>query len=333
MTMQPIPMPPFAMREMVGATDEEFFDNPTGKPVYPELPVEVWESVFDFGCGCGRLARQLLQMKEHKPRRYVGIDVHRGMIDWCSKQLGPIDPRFRFSHHDVWSPSYGRGNSPKLAEPFPVEDGAFTLFFANSVFTHIYKEQAEYYLHEVARILRPGGLAITTWFFFDNASFPFMRGGVPTLFTSETDPTSAVIYDRQWFIDTLRGAGLAVKHTQHPPVAGHQWWLQLEKRTPSSVDKFPLGDEAAEWLCGATRKPIANPEISQAEIERHRVGRASSGKADGPPKPPPLTGPAAELAAVQQELATIKRSWSWKLARVVIEPVRLLKRVLPTIRS
>jgi hypothetical protein len=207
------------------------------------------------------------------------------------------------------------------------------LFFANSVFTHIYKEQAEYYLHEVARILRPGGLAVTTWFFFDNASFPFMRGGVPTLFTNEVDPTSAVIYDRQWFIDTLRGAGLAVRHTKHPPVAGHQWWLQLERRTPSSVDEFPLGDEAAEWLCGATRKPIANPEISQTEIERHRVGRASSGKAKGRPQPPPLTGPTAELAAAQQELATIKRSWSWKLARVVIEPVRRLKRALPTIRS
>src|SRR5262249_55453584 len=151
----------------------------------PALPAESYESIFDFGCGCGRIARLLLQQRLHRPRRYVGIDIHRGMINWCAEHLSPIAPQFLFLHHDVWSPSYGKDNSYRLAAPFPVEDHAFSLIIANSVFTHIYKEQSEYYLFEIARIMRTGGVAMTTWFFFDNESFPFYRGGIPCLFVNE----------------------------------------------------------------------------------------------------------------------------------------------------
>ena len=332
MTPKPaIPMPPFELREMVGPPELEFFDNPTGKTLYPELPAEVYDSIFDFGCGCGRVARLLLQQKQPPVRRYVGIDVHRQMIEWCANNLSPVAPYFKFYHHDVWSPGYGRGNSPKLAEPFPVEDNAFSLFIANSVFTHVYKEQAEYYLCELSRILKPQGIAMTSWFFFDNESFPFQRGGVPCLFTSEIDTTSAVIYDRRWFISMLRRCGLAVRKTTHPPVAGHQWWLELEKRTPASVDAFPLGEDQAEWLCGTTVKPIGKPSISAEETEKHRVGHApdadSTPHASTPP-PPLLRGLHADLTAAQAELARIKGSWVWKLARTVIKPARALMRFL-----
>ena len=61
-----LPMPPLEMRELVGPTDEAAFDNPDGRLLYAFLPVEAYESVFDFGCGCGRVARQLVQ--QH-PRR------------------------------------------------------------------------------------------------------------------------------------------------------------------------------------------------------------------------------------------------------------------------
>jgi SAM-dependent methyltransferase len=97
-----IPMPPLEMRRMVGPTDPEDFDNPSGEPIYAGfgLPLDAYDSVFDFGCGCGRVARQLLQQNP-RPRRYVGIDAHRGMIDWCRENLSPIDPNFQFFHHDV----------------------------------------------------------------------------------------------------------------------------------------------------------------------------------------------------------------------------------------
>jgi hypothetical protein len=68
-----LPLPPEAMRGMVGPTDIASFDNPTGTPIYERfgLPPRLYESVFDFGCGCGRQARQLL-LQTPRPRRYVG---------------------------------------------------------------------------------------------------------------------------------------------------------------------------------------------------------------------------------------------------------------------
>ena len=165
-----VPIPSLELCQMVGPPDLEFFDNPSGALIFSDLPVEAYDGVFDFGCG--RLARQLFQQKV-RPHRYVGIDIHRRMIDRSVQNLSSVDPNFRCFHHDVYSPSYGAGNSFKLAEPFPTQDREFSLVIANSVFTHMYKEQAEYYLYEIGRILKPAGIAVTSWFFFDNDSFPF----------------------------------------------------------------------------------------------------------------------------------------------------------------
>jgi len=252
------------------------------------------------------------------------------MIDWCTNHLTPRAPHFTFVHHDVWSPGYGRRNSFKLAEPFPIEDGAVSLFIANSVFTHVYKEQAEYYLCETSRILQPEGIALTSWFFFDNESFPFFRSGVPCLFVNELDPTAAVIYDRQWFVSMLRRCNLAVRKATHPVMAGHQWSLELEKRPPTSVEAFPLGEDQAEWVCGATLKPMAKPVTPPDDIDLLKVGDVvdvPAGAHGSTPPPPPLRGLPSEFAAAQRELATLKRRWAYRLRRAVGAIVR------PVLRS
>ena len=46
------------MRELVGRPEPEAFDQPRGQPVF-DFPREQYELVLDFGCGCGRVARQL----------------------------------------------------------------------------------------------------------------------------------------------------------------------------------------------------------------------------------------------------------------------------------
>jgi SAM-dependent methyltransferase len=129
---------------MVGPTDTTAFDNPSGTPIYAEfgIPLRAYETVFDFGCGCGRLARRLLQQTP-KPHRYVGIDVHRGLIEWCGENLSPVDSNYQFLHHDVYSPYYAPSNSLRLALPFPMNDATASLVIAHSVFTHLTKSQAE----------------------------------------------------------------------------------------------------------------------------------------------------------------------------------------------
>ena len=301
MSPETLPLPPLTMRTIVGPTDPEDFDNPSGTPIYEMfgVPDEAYEAVFDFGCGCGRQARQLLQQVP-RPRRYLGIDIHRGMVEWCRTNLSPIDRNFAFRHHDVYSPTYAPDNSLQLAEPFPAEDSAFTLVLAHSVFTHLYQAQTDYYLHEVARILRPGGLAFTTWFFFDRRSFPFLGEGRGCLFIDETDPAKAVIYDREWFIDAVRRLGLNVWRTDPPTVPGYQWTVFLTPRSPGAVDRFPLGDEGAEWLCGATARPMASPRAGATVTAPKPTDHADGAAAPGWPEPPPLDGPLAELALLRQ---------------------------------
>ena len=317
------------MRQLVGPTDPAAFDNPTGEPIFQslmELPLDCYTSVFDFGCGCGRLARQLLQQR-NRPRRYVGIDVHRGMIDWCNRNLSPLDPNFHFFHHDVYAP-HAPENSLRLAEPFPAGDEEFSLVIAWSVFTHLLREQAEYYLFEVARILKPGGVAFTSWFFFDNESFPFLTHGPFCLFTSDANPTEAVIYDRQWFIDTIRRFGLAVRATVLPGLAGHQWCVFIERRNPPSVDQFPLGEQGAEWLCGATKKPIGKPLVPPDEVRKHQV--APCGRSESTTLGPSERPPVPKLQGWLAELAAIKQSPAWRIARLMIKPFRLIRKsILP----
>src|SRR5947209_20366851 len=105
------------------------------------------------------------------------------------------------------------------------------MFIANSVYTPLCRPQAEYYLGHLARILRPGGLAFTSWFFFDRESFPFLGSGPFTLHTSEADFAQAAVYDRRWFLDAVRRVGLCVIRTVTPSIPGHQWVTFLGPRT------------------------------------------------------------------------------------------------------
>src|SRR5947208_679872 len=116
-----LPVPPPDMRHLIGGAGPERFDDPSGKPVYDYLPAEAYETVFDFGCGCGRVARQLIQ-QQPRPPRYLGVDLHAGMVEWCRRELEPRARGFRFEHHDI----YNIGLNPEGKHrtlPLPAEDG------------------------------------------------------------------------------------------------------------------------------------------------------------------------------------------------------------------
>jgi len=185
-----LPLPPFEMRQLVGPTDPLLFDNPSGHLVFPDVPVEAYESVFDFGCGCGRIARMLIQQMP-RPHRYVGIDLHLGMVRWCQANLEPYAEGFKFLHHNVRNISSRGSCFSKLKQhlydilnpgdhkptklPFPASDGSFKLVIAWSVFTHSLEEQTVYYLKEVSHILYRDGIFLSTWFLFDKLYFPMMQ--------------------------------------------------------------------------------------------------------------------------------------------------------------
>jgi SAM-dependent methyltransferase len=253
-----IPIPPLELRQLVGLLDPAAYDNPTGDVVYSYLSAESYESVLDFGCGCGRMARQLMLQKS-RPRRYLGMDLHRGMINWCRANLTSIAPEFEFRHHDVYSPGLNPTATRRMA-PFPVADGEFTLVQAWSVFTHLTQEQTEHYLREARRALRTDGCLHSTWFLFDKRYFPMMQDFQNTLFINESDPSNAVIYDVDWLTNEMRAADLVISYAIPPEIRGFQWTLVLHPRAAGvrevelPVDDAPFGREPPPLLqAGACR--------------------------------------------------------------------------------
>ena len=251
------------MRALVGPTDESAFDNPTGASVFDDLPVEISETVFDLGCGCGRLARQFLQ-QQPRPRRYIGVDLHAGMIQWDNANLAPADPNFTFIHHDVYEAGFNpSGHRLDQSKQLPAPDGFASLVIAYSVFTHLLQDEIGYYLKELARILRPGGTIRSTWFLFDKRYFPMMQDFQNALYINTSNPTNAVIVDRHWLVGQLGEAGLTVANVIPLLYQGYQWTLDLRHAEPGEVAVLPETDE----------RPFGSLPPPLGGAEPHLIGR------------------------------------------------------------
>lgn len=249
------------MRMLVGLTDEAAFDNPSGDFVYPTLEPADYEAVFDFGCGCGRVARQLIQQRT-QPTEYLGLDLHLGMVRWCQNNLTPHAPQFAFEHHDVFNIGFNpRGQ--ELVRPFAVADDRFTLVDATSVFTHLTQSQTEHYLGEVRRILREDGVFRSTWFFFDRTDFPMLQDFQAALYISEVDLSNAVVYDRDWVVERTRSLGLTVSHIIAPETHGFHWEILMRPTVPGIVEASFPEDDAPK---GSRPPPLQYSDPSQVGL-------------------------------------------------------------------
>jgi SAM-dependent methyltransferase len=243
------------MRVLVGPTETSAFDNPDHLPLYPWLPTDRYESVVDFACGCGRTARQLA-LQDPRPEHYVGFDVHLGMVQWCEQHLAPVVPGFEFRHHDVYQLSMNPDPAKPEVLPFPAPDDSATLVIGHSIFTHLVEGHAQYYLDEVARVLRVGGSFVSTWFLFDKREYPMLQEHMNALYVSDRDPAWAVIIDRAWLLRRTRDLGLVLVHAQPPGIRGFQWTLTFEPAGPGvheielPPDQGPIGAWEAPRLDG-----------------------------------------------------------------------------------
>jgi len=100
-----------------------------------------FESILDFGCGCGRMLLWLADLGRTRMLRGTNIDAEA--IEWAGANI----PHARLSI-----------NSPD--PPLPFEDREFDLVFNHSVFTHIDAQRQDEWLAELHRVIRPGGLAV-----------------------------------------------------------------------------------------------------------------------------------------------------------------------------
>ena len=216
---EPLPMPPAELRRSIG---DASFENPTGALIY-DVPPSAYERVFDFGCGCGRLARQMMQQHEARPKSYLGVDLHRAAIDWASANFSSIDQNYRFAHLDVYNVQFNK-TATNSQQTFPTTD-TFTLAIAHSVFTHILEPDVAFYVKEMARIMSGNSYFVSTWFLFDKKGFPMMQDFQNALYIQLRDPTNAVIYDREFVKSLFQAVGLTIVKVIAPQLRGFQWTL------------------------------------------------------------------------------------------------------------
>jgi SAM-dependent methyltransferase len=100
------------------------------------------QRVLEFGCGSGRVGRWFIAGCE---ARFSGCDVNDRLVRWCRQNLN------------------GDFTRTKLAPPLPYADATFDLVYALSVFTHMHETNARAWFAELARVVRPGGLALLTY--------------------------------------------------------------------------------------------------------------------------------------------------------------------------
>ena len=187
--------------------------------------------VLDIGCGLGRLARPLTAILA-PTARYYGFDINPTCIDWC-RQRYALFRNFHFDWIDLHSAFYNaQGKAQARDFRFPIRDNHADLAILMSVFTHMYFEDAAAYVREIARMLKPGGRCVITYFLIDEqiadhyaqralkgeGVFPILNGYA----ADREKPESVVFLKEPMVLAMYAGAGLQVEHVGYGSWAAHQ---------------------------------------------------------------------------------------------------------------
>jgi SAM-dependent methyltransferase len=187
-------------------------------------------AVLDVGCGIGRMARPLAGYLD-AAGSYDGFDVNREGIGWCRRRYARRHRNFHFQVADLYNRRYNPAGRRAASEyRFPYDDGRFDFVILASVLTHLLEAEADHYLSEVARVLRPAGRALMTFFLLDDESrrgiaegrsgLAFLDAGAHVAVVSDDLPEEAVAYDERWVRERLDAHGLAVHALQHGSWSG-----------------------------------------------------------------------------------------------------------------
>jgi len=185
------------------------------------------EAVLDVGCGPGRMALALAAYLGPEGR-YEGFDVNPADIDWCKSEIEPRWPNSRFQlidlHNGLYNPD-GAAQADRVR--FPYDDGTFDFVFMTSVLTHLLPDELSNYLHETARVLKPSGRCLITYFVLNetaragihrrHARFTFSHPVAPSAWTESPDqPERAIAYEEGFLREEYRRANLAVVEPIRP---------------------------------------------------------------------------------------------------------------------
>lgn len=188
-------------------------------------------TVLDVGSGYGRLAIGLRNSTDFDGS-YIGFDILRKHVRWCRRTLTPLAGSYRFRHVDLRNARYNpAGTVDPLSFRFPAGIGTIDAIALFSIFTHLYRADIEHYLREFRRVLKPGGVAITTWFLYDEQRLPAIFSASSqfamtheldehTRYFNPDDPLHAIAYDEAFVRRLAAEAGLEVASIDRGTWAG-----------------------------------------------------------------------------------------------------------------
>ncbi len=105
--------------------------------------LETFTDVLDWGCGPGRVTLRVIESYPHL--KVTGIDTDRGSIEWLTSAV----PESNFHAIDPMPPT-------------SLAPASFDLVINHSVLTHIDVEPQRAWMAEIARLLRPNGIFVTS---------------------------------------------------------------------------------------------------------------------------------------------------------------------------
>lgn len=125
--------------------DLQFYENAAIDRLLALGDFEHASTVFELGCGTGRVAERLFREPLPERARYVGVDVSATMVRLSEGRLAPWSERARVRQSDG-------------AVRWPDPDGACDRFMATYVFDLLEEPVLVDLVGEAHRLLAPGGL-------------------------------------------------------------------------------------------------------------------------------------------------------------------------------
>lgn len=144
-------LPPADLRTRVAGTDNVDWFLQSGRQSVADLDralaavgrrYDSFKEVLDFGCGCGRVDRWLLDRRVS----LTGLDIDPQLIGWCQEHL--LGARFEVGPH---------------LPPTRFSDESFDLVVNHSVFTHLDEHRQDLWLQELHRVAVPGGIVVLSF--------------------------------------------------------------------------------------------------------------------------------------------------------------------------
>ena len=179
------------------------------------------EKILDVGSGIGRKTLPLVDYLNERGS-YDGLELVKSAVEWCTEKYTSKYPNFRFQHIDVYNAHYNPEGKYQASEyRFPFGDEEFDLVVLNSVFTHMLPAEVENYLREVARVLKPGGRCLISFFLLNEESIELLeqdKGIIvlpheqgPVRMQSREKPEEAIGFTVEHVLALYERCGLEIK--------------------------------------------------------------------------------------------------------------------------